>query len=196
MVSFAAKKCLSLPRCHLFIFGFMFITLGGRSKKIFLWFMSECFSLAFLWLSSSPLWACLVAQLGKNPPAIWETWVRSLGWKDPLEKGKATHSGILSWRMSYNPYTVHGVARSRRRLSDFHFHFQYSIVCMSCIFFIHSSVVGHSGCFRVLTTVNSAAVNIGVCVCLFALCFFQDVRPIVGLLGHVVVPWLPWCLKW
>ena len=32
----------------------------------------------------------------KNPPAVWETWVRSLGWEDPLEKGKATHSSILA----------------------------------------------------------------------------------------------------
>ena len=37
-------------------------------------------------------WASLVAQLVRNPPAIWETWVRSLGWEDPLDKGKATHS--------------------------------------------------------------------------------------------------------
>jgi len=37
-------------------------------------------------------WASLVAQLVKNPPAMWETWVRSLGWEDPLEKGTATHS--------------------------------------------------------------------------------------------------------
>ena len=36
-----------------------------------------------------------MAQLVKNPPAMWETWVRSLGWEDPLEKGKATHSSIL-----------------------------------------------------------------------------------------------------
>ena len=41
-------------------------------------------------------WATLVAQLVKNPPAMQETWVRSLGWKDPLEKGKATHSNILA----------------------------------------------------------------------------------------------------
>ena len=45
-------------------------------------------------------WASLVAQLVKNPPAIRKTWVRSLGWEDPLEKGKATHSSILAWRMS------------------------------------------------------------------------------------------------
>ena len=41
-------------------------------------------------------WASLVAQLVKNPPAMRETWVRSLGWDDPLEKGKATHSIILA----------------------------------------------------------------------------------------------------
>ena len=41
-------------------------------------------------------WASLVAQLVRNPPAMWETWVRSLGWEDSLEKGKATHSSILA----------------------------------------------------------------------------------------------------
>ena len=35
----------------------------------------------------------------KNPPAMWETWVRSLGWEDPLEKGTATHSSFLAWRI-------------------------------------------------------------------------------------------------
>ena len=48
-------------------------------------------------------WASLVAQLVKNPRAIQETWVQSLGWEDPLEKGKATHSSILAWRI---PWTV------------------------------------------------------------------------------------------
>ena len=41
-------------------------------------------------------WASFVAQLVKNPPAMWETWVQSLGWEDPLEKGKATYSSILA----------------------------------------------------------------------------------------------------
>ena len=44
-------------------------------------------------------WAFLVAQLVKNLPAMQETWVQSLGWEDPLEKGKATHSSILAWRI-------------------------------------------------------------------------------------------------
>ena len=43
----------------------------------------------------------LVAQLVKNPAAMLETWVRSLSWKDPLEKGKATHSSILAWRIPW-----------------------------------------------------------------------------------------------
>ena len=46
-------------------------------------------------------WASLVAQLVKNPPAVQETWVRSLGWEDPLEKRKATHSSILAWRIPW-----------------------------------------------------------------------------------------------
>ena len=49
----------------------------------------------------SSLRAFLVAQLVKNLPAIRETWVGSLGWEDPLEKGKATHSSILAWRIPW-----------------------------------------------------------------------------------------------
>ena len=44
-------------------------------------------------------WASLVAQLVENPPAMQETGVQSLGWEDPLERGKATHSSILAWRI-------------------------------------------------------------------------------------------------
>ena len=47
-----------------------------------------------------------MAQLVKNPPAMWETWVRSVGWEDPLEKEKATHCSILAWRI---PWTVRSV---------------------------------------------------------------------------------------
>ena len=51
---------------------------------------------------SAPLrQASLLAQLVKNPPAMWETWVRSLDWKDTLEKGKAIHSSILAWRIPW-----------------------------------------------------------------------------------------------
>ena len=44
-------------------------------------------------------WVSLVAQLVKNPPAMWETWVQYLGREDPLEKGMATHSSNLAWRI-------------------------------------------------------------------------------------------------
>ena len=64
----------------------------------------------------------LGAHLVKNPPAMQETWVQSLGWEDPLEKGKATHSSILAWRIACK-YTVHGVTKSQMWLSNFHFHF-------------------------------------------------------------------------
>ena len=53
-------------------------------------------------------WASLVAQLVKNLPAKWETWVQSLGWEDPLEKGKATHSSILAWRIPWTVYIPWG----------------------------------------------------------------------------------------
>ena len=41
----------------------------------------------------------------KNSPAMWETWVQSLGWEDPLEKGKATHSSILAWKIPWTEET-------------------------------------------------------------------------------------------
>ena len=64
----------------------------------------------YQWASS------LVAQMVKNLPAMWETWVQSLGWEDTLEEGKATHSSILAWRISMDrgawQVTDHGVAES------------------------------------------------------------------------------------
>ena len=66
------------------------------------------------WLEFGP-WFCtlgasLVTQLVKSQPEMWETWVRSLGWEDPLEKGKATHSSILAWRI---PWTVQSMGSQR-----------------------------------------------------------------------------------
>ena len=91
--------------------------------------------------------ASLVAQLVNNPPAVQETWLRSLGWEDPLEEGGATHSSILAWRihlglipgLGWSPgvgkgyplyfsdlensinHTVLGVTKSWTQLSYFHF---------------------------------------------------------------------------
>ena len=66
-------------------------------------------------------WASLVAQTVKNPPAMQETWVRSLGLEDPLEESMATHSSILALRIPMDrgawQATIQGVAKSRPRLS-------------------------------------------------------------------------------
>ena len=63
-----------------------------------------------------------MAQAVKNLPAMWETWVQSLGWKDPLEEGMATLSSILTWRVPVGRdtwgATVHGVLKSWAPLSD------------------------------------------------------------------------------
>ena len=61
-------------------------------------------------------WSSLVAQLVKNPPAVWETWAQSLGWEDSLEKGKAAHSSILEDSMDWRiPWTVQSMGSQRVR---------------------------------------------------------------------------------
>ena len=64
-------------------------------------------------------WASLVTQMVNNPPAMWETWVQSLGWEDPLEEGMATHSSILAWRIPWTeePGGLHRVAKSQTQLT-------------------------------------------------------------------------------
>ena len=61
--------------------------------------------------------AGFLAQVVKNPPAMWDTWVQSLGWEDPMEEGKATHPSILAWRIPMDRgawwATVHGVTKSQ-----------------------------------------------------------------------------------
>ena len=64
-----------------------------------------------------------LTQTVKRLPAMWQTWVQSLGWEDPLEKGKATHSSVLAWR-------IHGLYSPRGRkewdtTERLHFHFHY-----------------------------------------------------------------------
>ena len=62
------------------------------------------------------------AQTIKNLPAMWETWVQSLGWEHPLEKGMATHSSIFAWRIPMDRgawwATVHVITKSWTHLSD------------------------------------------------------------------------------
>ena len=63
-----------------------------------------------------------MAQMVKNLPAMWKTWLPSLGWEDPLGEGMATHSSILAWRIPMDRgawwATVHGVAKSWTQLSN------------------------------------------------------------------------------
>ena len=70
-----------------------------------------------------------MAQLVKNLPAMWKTWVQSLGWEDPLEEDMATHSSIPAWRISMDRgawwATVHGVAESDMT-EQLHFHLSLS----------------------------------------------------------------------
>ena len=94
--------------------------------------------------------ASLVAQMVKNPPAMQETWLRSLGWEDPLEKEMATHSSIPAWRIPWteepggplqyscleNPMhrgtwraTVHGVTKSWTQLTTFTFISPMTLLC-------------------------------------------------------------------
>ena len=66
----------------------------------------------------------MVAQTLKNLPATRENWVRSLDWEEPLEKGTATHSSVLAWRILWTEEpawwaTVHGVTKSQTHLSNF-----------------------------------------------------------------------------
>ena len=67
-------------------------------------------------------WVSLVAQTVKIPPAVWETWIQSMSWEDPLEKGMATLSSILAWRIPMDrgawQVTVHGVTKCWTQLSD------------------------------------------------------------------------------
>ena len=77
------------------------------------------------------LWASLVAQLVKNLPAMWETRVQSLGWEDPLEKGKATHSSILAWRIPWTVWSM-GVTKSWTPLRDFTI--SYHTVAIECVY--------------------------------------------------------------
>ena len=65
-----------------------------------------------------------MAQTVKNLPTMWETWVQSLGWEDPLEEGLAMHSSVLAWRIPKDRgtwwATVYGVAKSQTQLRTKH----------------------------------------------------------------------------
>ena len=72
----------------------------AKEKVTFYPFFYQIFIFLTCLFYSLPSRASLIGQLVKNPPAMQETLARSLGWEDPLEEGKATHSIILAWRIS------------------------------------------------------------------------------------------------
>ena len=82
--------CLLL--IHLLDFLCRIVGLGGTSNTLSIPFFPH---LPRFWTIFKAYWASLVAKLVKNLPAMLETWVRFLGWEDPLEEGMATHSSIL-----------------------------------------------------------------------------------------------------
>ena len=93
-------------------------------------------------------WASLVAQLVKNPPAMRETWVQSLGWGDSLEKGKATHSSIMTWRIPWT--TVHGVTKNQTQLSDFQGETQFKMMML-----VGPVSHGHTASTAIYRTISS-----------------------------------------
>ena len=70
---------------------------GAWWATVHTWLQSQTWLKQFS--THNNIWFLPVAQIIKNLPAMWETWVQSLGWEDPLEKGMATHSSILAWRI-------------------------------------------------------------------------------------------------
>ena len=93
----------------------IFISIEARRQQKMMWpVLGGVYFLFHLNLLSKflKIWAFLVAQLVKNPPAVQETSVRSLGWEDPLEMGKVTHSSILSWRIPWTVYNPWGCKES------------------------------------------------------------------------------------
>ena len=85
-------RTLSLPvNPFLSCLLFLFLCAGSQSRH----------TNFYLWHASAELRASLVAQMVKILPAVQKTWVRSLGWEDPLQKGTATRSSILAWRIPW-----------------------------------------------------------------------------------------------
>ena len=127
--------------------------------------------------------ASLVAQRLRHLPAMQETWIRSLGWEDPLEKEMATHS---SQKDTCTPmfivelFTIVRLWKQPRCSSTDEW--IRKLWYIYHIFFIHSSVDGHLGCFHVLAVVTIASVDIGVYVS-FQIVVFSGCMPRSGIVG-------------
>ena len=104
------EVCLLLLEIHLHIYThtrtytYTYTCIYTHTHTHIYIYMYAC-PLSNIWICT---WASLVAQLVKNPPAMREAWVGSLGWEDRLEKGKAPHSSILAWRIPWTLYSPRG----------------------------------------------------------------------------------------
>ena len=134
----------------------------------------------FSWLSNIPLCASLVAQMVKNLPAMWDTWVQSLGWEDTLEEVMSTLASVLAWRIPMNRGTLAGYSPWCHKESDMterlstHTILLYIWINMTYqLFFIHSPVKRNLVYFHILAVVNSIAVKTGVHITFQAIFFFR-----------------------
>ena len=73
-----------------------------------------------------------MVHLIKNSPEMRETWVQSLGWEDPLEKGNATHSSILAWRIPWGTWTVQSMGSLTDQKYSVHIRDYYYCCCCYC----------------------------------------------------------------
>ena len=107
MFSFFFLTLLSPYLWNIFV---LFFNFSSLHQILFHIFLLPCYLFfEFLYFSydgSSYLWASLVAQMVRNLPLVWETWVQSLGWKDRLEKGMATYPSIFAWRIPWTEKPV------------------------------------------------------------------------------------------
>ena len=101
------------------------------------------------------VWASLVAQTLKNPPAMWETWLQSLGWEDPLEEGMATHSSVFAWRIPWTDSLEgygHWVAKRQTRRATKHSTAHYIFVTQPLTLIIYITVTKPCSIFGSVTS--------------------------------------------
>ena len=79
-------------------------------------------------------WVSLVAQVVRNPPAMWEIWIQSLGWEDLLKKGKATHSSLLAWRIPWTVKSMESQRDTTERLAFSLFTFKLPFITLIMIY--------------------------------------------------------------
>ena len=112
-----------------------------------------------------------MVQMVKNPPAIQETWVRSLGWEDPLEEGMATHSSILAWRIPLDRgawwATVYGSQRIGHDWATKHSTAYYNLTISSCTL-----------CFSLISKIITTVMNIFTAKCMHSIviCFMLNFK--------------------